>query len=397
MPKTGIPEMYTEEDFGMQSTEGMDDPGAPRELPLDSWHRSLGGRMVDFAGYWMPLQFEGIVAEHQWTRDNASLFDVSHMGQILVSGATAVAALERLLPADLSSLRPGRIRYSLLLDDVGGILDDLMVTRVPDADDSFYLVVNGANVRSDLAWLGERLAPDVDLIHVQDRALLALQGPRAADALDGLVPGVAARMGFMDSVKCDWRGNELWIGRCGYTGEDGFEISLPSQAAAGFADALLADDRVKPAGLGARDSLRLEAGLPLHGHDIDRTIDPVSAALAFALSKRRRDIGGFPGHDRITRLLTEGPAQRRVGLAIEGRLPAREGAAILRDGFEIGRVTSGGFSPTLGRPIAMGYVAEAAAAVGTSLEIDVRGRRLSAAVVPLPFVAHLYHRPGVLA
>lgn len=376
----------------------MDDLTMSGELPLDAWHRSRGGRMVPFAGYSMPLQYAGIIAEHQWTREKASLFDVSHMGQLWVAGAEATATLERLLPADLSALRPGRIRYSLLLDHTGGILDDLMITRLPRAGPpGFHLAVNGATVRSDLAWLRGHLSPSVDLKHLTDRALLALQGPCAADALEALVPGVADGMAFMDCTHREWQGTELWIGRCGYTGEDGFEISLPGETAAAFADALLCDDRVRPAGLGARDSLRLEAGLPLYGQDIDHTVDPVSAGLVFAVSQRRRRSGGFFGHGTILRKLARGPARRRVGLCAEGRLPAREGASILRDGVEIGRVTSGGFSPTLDRPIAMGYVAATSAAPGTTLEIDVRGRRLSAAVVPLPFVPSRFHRPGVPA
>ncbi len=375
----------------------MTEGNAAARLPLDGWHRAQGARMVGFAGYDMPLHYEGIVDEHLWTRAQAALFDVSHMGQIIVSGPGAANALEGLLPADLSALKPGRLRYSLLLDDTGGILDDLMITRLPEQEDGFYLVVNGARFADDLAWLRRHLAGAAVPEPLADRALLALQGPRAAQALSRLLPGATDRLGFMDSMRLQWCGTELWISRCGYTGEDGFEISLPSAAAASLADALLADGRVRPAGLGARDSLRLEAGLPLYGHDLDPAIDPVSAGLAFALSTRRRKEGGYAGHSAIARLLAQGPAQRRVGLALDGRLPAREGAPILRGEEKLGRVTSGGFSPTLGRPIAMGYVAASSSAPGTMLEIEVRGRRLAAAVTQLPFVAHRYHRPGEIA
>lgn len=356
--------------------------------------------MVPFAGHAMPLQYEGIVAEHEWTRARASLFDVSHMGQILVEGAGAAEVLERLLPADLAALKPGHLRYSLLLDEEGGIIDDLIVTRLSDAlpDDalpeSFNLVVNGATRLGDLAHLRSHLPGAIAVTLREDRALLALQGPLAAEALDVTCPGVGKRLGFMRATDGDWRGHRIGISRSGYTGEDGFEISLPAPAAAQFADMLCADERVKPAGLGARDSLRLEAGLPLYGHDIDRSTDPVSAGLAFAISKRRREEGGFPGAETIAALLVKGPQSRLVGLAIEGRLPAREGALVLQGDVEVGRVTSGGFSPTLGRPIAMAYVAHGCAAPGTPLVIEVRGRRLSATVVTLPFVSHHYFRAG---
>lgn len=358
-------------------------------LPLDAWHRAHGGRMVPFAGYEMPVQYEGIVAEHEWTRSHASLFDVSHMGQIAVSGEEVTEALEALLPASLSDLNENRVRYSLLLDENGGILDDLMVTRTAEG---FYLVVNGAMKWDDIAHLREYLPDDITLNHLGDHALLALQGPEAAAALDVLLPGVSASLIFMQAAQAKWQGYAVSLSRSGYTGEDGFEISLPAEAAAAFADALLADDRVKPAGLGARDSLRLEAGLPLYGHDLTPETDPVSAGLTFALSKRRRAEGGFPGHDRIAALLADGPPTRRVGLALEGRLPAREGAEVFLGDTLVGTVTSGGFSPTLGHPIAMAYVALAHAARDTDLEIEVRGKRLPARVTPMPFVPHRYCR-----
>lgn len=365
-----------------------------RPLPLDAWHRARGGRMVPFAGYAMPIQYEGIVAEHEWTRTHAGLFDVSHMGQIMVAGHGATAALEALLPADLAALKPGRIRYSLLLAEDGGILDDLMVTNVSDGGEAFYLVVNGATKHGDIAHMQARLPQGLHFTHLADQALLALQGPEAAAALDTVLPGFAAGLTFMQSAIASWQGHDLRIGRSGYTGEDGFEISLPSRAVAAFADALLADARVKPIGLGARDSLRLEAGLPLYGHDMTDAVDPVSADLTFALSKRRRLEGGFPGAQRIAALLAEGPARRRVGLSLEGRLPAREGAPVYAGEEQVGVLTSGGFAPTLGHPIAMAYVDAAQAAPGTELSIEVRGKRLPAVVAPMPFVPHNYHRAG---
>lgn len=365
----------------------------PRELPLGAWHRAHGARMVDFAGYAMPIQYEGIMAEHEWTRKSAGLFDVSHMGQVSVSGAGAAAALEALLPADLSALAPGRMRYSLLLSDDGGILDDLMVTNVSRGnEEAFALVLNAANKQGDLAHLEERLPVSLAPSLATDRALLALQGPEAAAALAELLPGVTDGLAFMQATTATWQGSELGIGRSGYTGEDGFEISLPADLVADFADALVADDRVRPVGLGARDSLRLEAGLPLHGHDITADTDPVSAGLTFALSKRRRAEGGFPGAARIADLLRDGPSTRRVGLAIDGRLPAREGAKVLAGTNVIGTVTSGGFAPSLGHAIAMAYLDARHTVPGSHVAIEVRNRQLEATVVKMPFQPHRYHR-----
>lgn len=371
-------------------------PPEPLTLPLDGWHRARGARMVAFAGYAMPLQYEGIIAEHLWTRENASLFDVSHMGQLVVSGAGAVAALESLLPADLSDLKPGRVRYSLLLDENGGILDDLMITRVGDG---YQLVVNGATKWDDIAYLRERLPDEVTLTLLEDEALLALQGPKAAEALMriGVEPESAGSsqanaLRFMQTGSFRWKENRLGISRTGYTGEDGFEISIAANAAAGLADALTAQPEVKPAGLGARDSLRLEAGLPLYGHDLTADTDPVSAGLAFAIPKRRRSDGGFPGAERIQSLLAGGPERVRVGLSLEGRMAAREGALVLASGGEVGRVTSGGFAPSLNHAIAMAYVDASHAEPGTAVELDNRGRRLNATVVPLPFRPHRYYR-----
>lgn len=379
----------------MSDHDTIDEAHAPSlALPLDAWHRAQGGRMVPFAGYAMPIQYEGIVAEHEWTRTHAGLFDVSHMGQIMIAGEGAGAALEALLPADLAALKPGRIRYSLLLAADGGILDDLMVTNVSDGGEAFYLVVNGATKHDDIAHMRANLPAGLTFTYLVDQALLALQGPQAAAALGRVLPGFADGLTFMQSAVAQWQGVDLRIGRSGYTGEDGFEISLPAVAVEAFVDALLDDDRVKPIGLGARDSLRLEAGLPLYGHDMDSAADPVSADLTFALSKRRRLEGGFPGADRIATLLADGPARKRVGLSLEGRLPAREGALVYAGDDQVGVLTSGGFAPTLGHPIAMAYVDAAQTAAGTELSIEVRGKRLPAVVTPMPFVPHNYHRAG---
>ena len=358
-------------------------------LPLDPWHRARGARMVPFAGYEMPIQYEGIVAEHTWTRESAGLFDVSHMGQLVLSGEGLDAAVEAVLPIDLSTLKPGAQRYSLLLDEDGGVLDDLMVSRL--ADGSLYLVVNGATKWDDIGTLREALPDDITLNHLDEHALLALQGPKAVDALARHVPDAAA-LTFMKFGAFTLAGHPVQIARAGYTGEDGFEISLPAEAAAEIADLLCAEPEVKPIGLGARDSLRLEAGLPLYGHDLSPETSPIEAGLIFGINKRRRTEGGFPGADRINREIAEGTGRKWVGLRIEGRLPAREGAEVFVGSDKVGIVTSGGFSPTLGAPIAMAYVAAAHAATGTALEVEVRGKRLAATVSPTPFVPHRYHR-----
>lgn len=364
---------------------------APATLPLDGWHRARGGRMVPFAGYWMPVQFEGIMAEHLWVRESAGLFDVSHMGQLMLKGEGRAEALEALVPGDISALKPGRIRYTLLLADNGGILDDLMVTN---EGDQLFLVVNGATKWDDIAHLREHLPDAITLNHLDDHALLAVQGPKAVDALERIVPGVAA-MGFMTAAPFEWQGHAIGVSRSGYTGEDGFEISLPADAAEAFADALCAQPEVKPIGLGARDSLRLEAGLPLYGHDLDPETTPVEADLAFALSKKRRETGGFPGAERILTQLAEGAAIRRVGLIVEGRQPVREGAAVVdAAGAEIGQVTSGGFAPSVGQPIAMAYVPADLAEPGTQILLSQRGKGHTATVAPMPFVPHRYVRTG---
>ena len=384
-----------DDDASIEANDNLDEL-EPEMLPLDAWHRARGGRMVEFAGYWMPVQYEGIIAEHLWTRDHAGLFDVSHMGQLLVSGEGAAGALEALLPGDISALNPGRQRYSLLLDETGGILDDLMVTN---RGDHFYLVVNGATKWDDIAHLREYLPDEITLNLLDEHGLLALQGPDAAASLGalGLHPAFdgmpeVVDLKFMQAAAYHWGEVPLGVSRSGYTGEDGYEISVRAADIEALAEALCALQQVKPIGLGARDSLRLEAGLPLYGHDLSPETDPVSAGLAFAISKRRRTEGGFLGAEPVLAALEGGTATRRVGLALEGRQAAREGALVFAGEKEVGRVTSGGFSPSLNHPIAMAYVNAAHAADGTALTIEVRGKRLPARVVPMPFVPHRYHR-----
>jgi aminomethyltransferase len=372
------------------AAEGEPQP-EPQTLPLDSWHRSKGGRMVEFAGYMMPVQYEGIMAEHLWTRENAGLFDVSHMGQLLIHGPDAESALETILPGDIRGLADRKLRYSLLLDGSGGIIDDLMATR---RGSDFYLVVNGATKHGDIEVMRQSLPKDLFVDHMTGQALVALQGPKAVDVLEAIIPGVSD-LTFMEGNAFHAFGHPLWISRSGYTGEDGFEISIPAVAVEQLAEALVADERVKPIGLGARDSLRLEAGLPLYGHDLDRETTPVMAGLTFAIQKRRRAEGGFSGATRILAELEQGAPQKRVGLDVDGRQPVREGALILDgEGSEIGRVTSGGFSPSLQRPIAMGYVATALAEPGTELKLEQRGKLFDSKIAPMPFVPHRYHRKG---
>jgi aminomethyltransferase len=360
-------------------------------LPLDAWHRARGGRMVEFAGYWMPVQFEGILAEHMWTRESAGLFDVSHMGQLLLSGEGLDAAVEALLPIDLTTLNLGDQRYSLLLDENGGVLDDLMVSRWPD---QLYLVVNGATKWDDIAHIREQLPDEITLNHLEDQALFALQGPKAFAALERHATGKwpLSALTFMHFGAFEIAGHPVTISRSGYTGEDGFEISVPGYAAAEIADLLCGEPEVKPIGLGARDSLRLEAGLPLYGHDLSPETSPIEAGLLFGINKRRRSEGGFLGAERVLGDIANGVSRKRVGLALDGRQAAREGAEVFAGNEKVGVVTSGGFSPCLEHPIAMAYVASAHAAKDTALEIDVRGKRLAARVVPMPFVPHNYHR-----
>jgi aminomethyltransferase len=361
------------------------------KLSLDSWHRAHGARMVPFAGYEMPVQYEGIIAEHLWTRENAGLFDVSHMGQLLVHGHAVDEALEKLMPGDFRAAPDMKPKYSLLLDEDGGIIDDLMATR---RGEDFYVVVNGATKHGDIEYMRSRLPDGVVIDYMKEQALLALQGPRAAGVLETIIPGVGD-LSFMQGASFRWEGIALWVSRSGYTGEDGFELSVPATAAAALADAICAHDLAKPIGLGARDSLRLEAGLPLYGHDLDLDTTPVMAGLTFAINKRRRAEGGFPGAMRILAELQSEPPQKRVGFDVDGRQPVREGALVLDgEGNDVGKITSGGFSPSLQRPIAMGYVASHLAAPGTALKLEQRGKLFDARVVPMPFVPHRYHRKG---
>ena len=368
-----------------------------RRTPLYELHAALGARMVPFAGYSMPVQYEGILAEHHWTRQHAGLFDVSHMGQRFLAGsdhATTVAALETLTPGDFASLGLGRMRYTLLLNDEGGIVDDLMVTRSPSADDDggLMLVFNAARKEIDDAYVRARLPAGIELLADDGRALLALQGPEAAEVMARHCPKAEA-LTFMTATSAEFDGIDCHVSRSGYTGEDGFEISVSAAHAEAVARALLGDAEVKPIGLGARDSLRLEAGLPLYGHDLDETTSPVEAGVAFAIAKRRRTEGGFPGADRILRELADGPPRKRVGLRPEGRAPVREGAMVLAaDGSQIGTVTSGGFGPTVGAPIAMGYVGAPYAETGTPLQLSGRRGPEPARVAAMPFVPHNYFR-----
>ncbi|MCB1507495.1 MAG: glycine cleavage system aminomethyltransferase GcvT [Hyphomicrobiaceae bacterium] len=366
------------------------------ETPLAGLHRAAGARMVPFAGYHMPVQYEGIIAEHLWTREKAGLFDVSHMGIVdLIAhdgrAETAARALEALVPADIAALKPGRQRYTQFLNEAGGILDDLMVARPAEHADRLTLVVNAACKREDIALMESRLADAVDIVPREDLALIALQGPQAEAVLAAHDPVVAA-MPFMGVGRARIAGVELGLTRSGYTGEDGYELAVPADRVAQVWQALTGDERVKPIGLGARDSLRLEAGLCLYGHDLDTTTTPVEADLLWSIQKRRRTEGGFAGFERIRSDIENGPARRRVGFRIEGRAPAREGAEVVAGGKTVGILTSGGFAPSLGAPIAMGYVDSDHAGEGTAVEIMVRGRALAATVAPMPFVPHGYKR-----
>jgi aminomethyltransferase len=366
-----------------------------KRTPLHDLHLALGAKMAPFAGYDMPIQYpSGILKEHNHTRSAAGLFDVSHMGiGELTGSAGMIAAFERLIPGDVAALKPGRIRYSLLLNDGGGIFDDLMITRKPDEGgaERLYLVVNAACKDFDFPHIANGTRGSGELNVIEDGALLALQGPAAAAALARVVPGVE-QLAFMSAGRFQWRGVALWVSRSGYTGEDGFEIELPAPAAVDFAKALLAQPEVAPVGLGARDSLRLEAGLCLYGHDIDQTTSPVEADLVWTIGRRRRERRDFPGSARIMRELAEGPSRLRVAIKPETRAIAREGAEILDEaGAPIGHVTSGAFGPTVGGPIAMGYV-KSPAAVGDRTQIVVRGAAHPARIVQAPFTPHRYRR-----
>lgn len=365
--------------------------------PLAEWHAQHGARMVPFAGYSMPVQYkDGILTEHLWTRAHAGLFDVSHMGQCFVHSAsweTTARAIEALVPADILNLKPGQQRYSQLLAEDGGILDDLMITRLAyeGREGWAYLVVNAGCKDADYAHIAARLPAGVSLKIAEDLALVALQGPEAVDVMAGLVPELRTTP-FMTYRAATVDGLHLHISRSGYTGEDGVEISILANEAVRFCDRLLADARVRPIGLGARDSLRLEAGLCLYGHDIDTTTSPIEADLKWSIQKRRREEGGFPGAARIQRELKEGPARLRVGVLPEGRQPAREGTEIMAGGRRIGTVTSGGFGPSVNGPVAMGYVEADFAAPDTPITLIVRGKELPARIRPMPFVPNRYYR-----
>ena len=362
--------------------------------PLYDLHRELGARMVPFAGYDMPVQYPtGILAEHVHTRTRAGLFDVSHMGQVRLAGADAALALETLVPVDVAGLAPGRQRYAVFTNEAGGVLDDLMIANLGG---TLHLVVNAACKAQDFALLDARLSGRCEVHVLEDRALLALQGPQAAAVLARVAPA-AATMSFMAVAELRVDGIACFVSRSGYTGEDGYELSVDAADAERLARLLLTQDGVAAIGLGARDSLRLEAGLCLYGHDMDPTMTPVEAGIAWAIQKVRRPggarAGGFPGAAEILRQLEAGPARRRIGFRPEGRAPVREGAVLLdAAGTEVGRVTSGGFGASVDAPIGMAYVAASSAAPGTRLQTLVRDRPRACVVAPLPFAPHRYFR-----
>jgi aminomethyltransferase len=364
------------------------------KTPLHDLHVARGARMMSFAGYAMPVQYPaGIITEHKHTRNAAGLFDVSHMGQAILRGADVAASFEKLVPGDIAGLATGQMRYTLLLNETGGIRDDLMATRIEENGAlALFLVVNGACRDADFAHIASSLDGEATLEILADRALLALQGPGAEDVLAELAPDCSDLV-FLEGRDMEVDGVSAFVTRSGYTGEDGYEISLPAAAAAAFAEKLLAHDAVEPIGLGARDSLRLEAGLCLYGHDIDEVTTPVEAGLSWTVGKRRRETADFPGAAIILKQIADGPSRRRVGLLPEGRAPVREGAPIQNAaGDGLGMVTSGGFAPGLERPIAMGYVAADHAEAGTSVTIELRGRSVAAEVAAMPFVKPNYKR-----
>ncbi len=370
-----------------------------QKTPLHALHLELGGKMVGFAGYDMPVQYPaGIMTEHTHTREKAGLFDVSHMGQVILSGtsiAEIAAAFEKMVPMDVDGLGEGRQRYGLFLNGDGGILDDLMFAN---RGDHLFVVVNAAGKQADIARMKAGLEPGVTVTPITDRALIALQGPAAEAVLAGLNPA-AADMKFMDVATLELDGAECWVSRSGYTGEDGYEISVPADRAESLARRLLDHEDVMPIGLGARDSLRLEAGLCLYGHDIDETTLPAEAGLTWAIQKARRTggarAGGFPGAEAVLKQIADGATRKRVGLRPEGRAPMREGVALFASetgGEQVGTITSGGFGPTVGGPVAMGYVPADLAASGTKVFGELRGKRLPLTVTPLPFVAANFKR-----
>jgi aminomethyltransferase len=369
---------------------------ALKRTPLYEEHVKLGAKMVPFAGYEMPVQYPtGVMAEHKWTREHAGLFDVSHMGQCLITGnfvEAAARALEKIVPADLLNMKPLQQRYTQLLNAEGGILDDLMISRVP-AENGFYVVLNAGRKEVDRAHLSQKLDKGIS-VAVLDRsyALLAIQGPKSVDILAQYNTHVH-EMSFMTCERMMIKDIVVQVSRSGYSGEDGFEISVLSVDAVNLWQLLLKNENVKPIGLGARDSLRLEAGLCLYGHDIDETTSPVEADLTWSIGKRRRAEGGFIGADRVLKEIAEGPKRKRVGIKPDGRAPAREGTVVLdMTSREIGKITSGGFGPTVNGPVAMGYVETASAAPGTAVQLVVRGQAMPATIVKLPFVPNRFKR-----
>lgn len=380
-----------------------DDQHPLLKTPLHDLHVRMGAKMVGFAGYDMPIQFEGVKAEHLWTREHCGLFDVSHMGPcfLTLSGGTRsdhdahieiAKLIEMLVPSDIQGLKPGQARLTVLLNEEGGILDDLIITRprAPDRQGMLYIVVNGAMKNQDWDLMREKLAPHAELTRADDRILVALQGPDAEAVVTAHFPD-AADLGFMECIRLIKDDLSCLVSRCGYTGEDGFELLVPSEGVA-FVTELLADERVKPIGLGARDSLRLEAGLCLYGHDLDPEKTPVEAALTWVIQKNRRERGDFPGAGRILGQIADGAPIKRVGIQPLDRAPAREGTEIYVGDEKVGEITSGGFGPSVEAPVAMGYVAAAHAKSGTELTLMVRGKPRAAKVAKLPFVPHNYKR-----
>ena len=361
-----------------------------KRTALYELHVAHGGKMVPFAGYEMPVQYPaGILTEHNHTRAKASIFDVSHMGQIALRGADPSTALETLVPGDIAGLAPGRMRYTMFTNETGGILDDLMVTNVGEY---LFLVVNAACKDSDIAHLKDRLPGGIEVEILDNRSLIALQGPAAAAIMARYAPG-ADTMPFMTALPFEIDGSRLAVTRSGYTGEDGYEISIPSDAALRITELFLSAKDVEFAGLGARDSLRLEAGLCLYGHDIDETTTPVEAALTWSIGKRRRAAGGFPGDTVIKQQIADGVARKRVGILPDGKAPAREGTGITdADGAPIGTVTSGGFGPSVEGPVAMGYVDIAHATTDTPVNLVVRGQPRPGRIAPMQFVPNRYYR-----
>lgn len=362
---------------------------APKRTPLYDLHVELGGKMVDFAGWEMPVQYPlGIMGEHKQCRERAALFDVSHMGQVILKGENVGEKLEALCPQAFAALKEGKARYGFFTNDSGGIMDDLIVSN---AGDHFFVVVNASMRHQDIPHMAAHL-DGVEVTEIFDRALVAVQGPKAEDVVGALCPA-ARDLKFMETTVADINGVECRVSRLGYTGEDGYEISIPEDKAVDITRAFLADDNCEPAGLGARDSLRLEAGLCLYGSDIDTQTSPIEASLIWAIQKRRREEGGFPGAERIQREIADGPSRRLVGIRPEGRAPARHGVEVQdADGNAIGEITSGSFGPTAGGPVAMGYVASAHAEPGTRVNLIIRGKAQPAEVVALPFVQQNYKR-----